>query len=216
MLHAYIIRSYTSCVAKYVATFILDYFSYRFLTFHCLLYNETSWCQANNQIPSKLMSNHTNVSTSGIKTLSPTPNTILLQASNQELLQASNAAEQSDLQSKKPINETKEANIQNGLQKSNHSDTYQSAANTRAATDNQTDVNKTFQTHSYSLNASNDEASLPKINHVDSLTPNQTHTQQSHATKIADSQTVFINSPSRSQAYQEQINDRDSKEPHNT
>ena len=160
------------------------------------------------------MSNHANVSTSGIKTLNTTPNPVLLQTSNQELLQASNAAEQSDLQRKKPINETIEENIQIGLQKSNHSDTYQSAANTRAATDNQKDVSKTLtngQPHSYSLYTSNDEASLAKINDVDSLTPNQTNTQQSHATKTGDSQTVFMNSPSRSQAYQEQINDRDSK-----
>ena len=159
------------------------------------------------------MSNHTNVSTSGIKTLSVTPNPVLLQTSNQELLQGSNAAVQSDLQSKKPINETKEANIQSGIQKSNHSDTYQSAANTRAARDNQ-DVNKTLtnsQTHSYSLYTSNDEASLAKINDVDSLTPNQAHKQQSHAAKTADSQTDFINSSSRSQAYQKQINDQDSK-----
>ena len=156
------------------------------------------------------MSNHTNVSTSDIKTLSATPNHVLLQTSNQELLQGSNAAVQSDLQSKKPINETKEANIQSGIQKSNHSDTYQSAANTKAATDNQ-DVNKTLtnsQTHSYSLY---NEASLAKINDVDSLTPNQAHKQQSHAAKTADSQTDFINSSSRSQAYQKQINDQDSK-----
>ena len=36
---------------------LLLVFSYRFLTYHCLLYNETSWCQPSGQFPLKLTTN---------------------------------------------------------------------------------------------------------------------------------------------------------------
>ena len=40
------------CVYK-----LLLVFSYRFLTYHCLLYNETSWCQPGGQFPLKQTTN---------------------------------------------------------------------------------------------------------------------------------------------------------------
>ena len=51
---------------------IIDYFSFRFLTYHCLLYNETSWCQADSPGPPMLMKNQLhNLSISSDQTSRP-------------------------------------------------------------------------------------------------------------------------------------------------
>jgi len=132
------------------------------------------------------------VSTSGDKTSNATANPGLSQTSDQKLLQRSTTAVQSDLQSQKAINETKATNTTGGLQKSNHSDLYQSAKNTKAAADIQDYVNKAptnGQTNSHNLKKTNDEASQAINNHVNSLVSNQILTQQSQTKKAADNQT---------------------------
>ena len=52
---------------------IIHCFSFRFLTYHCLLYNQTSWCQADSPGPPMLLENQQhNLSTSSNHTSRPT------------------------------------------------------------------------------------------------------------------------------------------------
>ena len=199
---------YVHCKHNLLHTYVyvLNCFFLRFLTFHCLLYYETSWCQADSQVPSNNQIHLQNVGASSDQTSSGTVRRVLSQTSDEKLVQ------QLETTSTVPLhNDLVIKNEQNSkaisFHKSDHSDSHQSEASMTTAADNQDYLNtipKTGQTDSHT---SNDETLQAKTNRVDSLASDQVLTRQSQAKRTADE------TPSSSQAYLQSLrptNDRDS------
>ena len=158
-----------------MTSYIHNYILLRFLTFHCLLYNETSWCQGDSRDPSNNQTHLQNVSASSDQTSHATINRVLLRASDETLKQQlkTNSTAPSHDNNLQNQNEhsSKAANVQTS---------HQSKASMTAAVASQDYLNTiptSGQTHSHNVNTGNDEAT----DHGDSLASKQVLTRQSQA-----------------------------------
>ena len=186
--------------------------SFRFLTYHCVLYNETSWCQPDSQGTPLF-----NFSASSDQTSRPTTSSVHSQASDQTLSQQSKAPttagdqdktppnNQTYLLSQKTVSNQVHSETINDLQRSDQLSLQQSQENATVGV--QDHFNKTppnNQSHLQNLSASNDQTKV-RTNQVHLQTPSQA---LSKANITAGDQSHLNITPPNNQASQEAVNDQ--------